>query len=248
MSLLSQIDNLSESDKTKAVKQLITESTPDFDFFLLVTLSVLMATFGLLIDSASVVIGSMLIAPILSPILSISLGLVMSDNKLLARSVFTVVKASALGIISAMVATLLFKNLLADGLTSEILARTEPSLAYFFIAVVSGFAVAYTLVKPDLSETLPGIAVAVALIPPLSVVGIGVANFNGEVVSGSLNLYLINIIGIVFASMIGFSLMNLYGKRKIAETAIKKEEKRLEEENKQAEEFREKTQNNQENK
>lgn len=242
MSLLAQIDNLSEADKSRAVKQLITESTPDFDFFLLVTLSVLMATFGLLIDSASVVIGSMLIAPILSPILSISLGLVMSDNKLLMRSLYTVFKASVIGIVAAMLATLLFKSLLSDGLTNEIIARTAPSLIYFFIAVVSGFAVAYTLVKPDLSETLPGIAVAVALIPPLSVVGIGIAYFDSSVVSGSLTLYLINIVGIVFASMIGFSLMNLYGKRKVAETAIKHEEKRLEEEEKQAEKFKEKNQ------
>ena len=132
MSLLSQIDNLSEGDKSKAVKKLITESTPDFDFFMLVTLSVLMATFGLLIDSASVVIGSMLIAPILSPILSISLGLVMSDSKLLARSVVTIIKASLLGIVSAMIATFLFKSLISAGYTSEIMARTEPSIAYFF--------------------------------------------------------------------------------------------------------------------
>jgi len=243
MSLLAQIDNLSESDKSRAVKQLITESTPDFDFFLLITLSVLMATFGLLINSASVVIGSMLIAPILSPILSVSLGLVMSDNKLLARSLLTILKASAIGIVSAMVATLLFKSLLDSGYTAEIMSRTEPSLAYFFIAVVSGFAVAYTLVKPDLSETLPGIAVAVALIPPLSVIGIGVANFNGEIVSGSLMLYIINVVGIIFASLVSFSLMNLYGKRKVAETAIKKEEKRLEEEEKLTEKFKEKTQN-----
>ena len=242
MSLLAQIDNLSEADKSIAVKQLITESTPDFDFFLLVTLSVIMATFGLLIDSVSVVIGSMLIAPILSPILSVSLGLVMSDNKLLGRSVGTIVKASGLGIVAAMITTLLFKSLLDGGYTAEIMARTIPSIAYFFIAVVSGFAVAYTLVKPDLSATLPGIAVAVALIPPLSVVGIGVATFNGDIVSGSLMLYIINVIGIIFASLVGFSLMNLYGKRKVAETAIKKEEMRLKEEEKQAEKFREKAQ------
>ena len=242
MSLLAQIDNLSEADKSKAVKKLITESTPDFDFFLLVTLSVLMATFGLLIDSASVVIGSMLIAPILSPILSVSLGLVMSDNKLLVRSLLTIVKASSIGIVSAMIATFLFKSLLDGGYTAEIMSRTDASIAYFFIAVVSGFAVAYTLVKPDLSETLPGIAVAVALIPPLSVVGIGVANFDGEIVGGSLMLYLINVFGIIVASLVGFSLMNLYKKRGVAETAIKKEEKRLKQEEKQAEKFKEKIQ------
>jgi uncharacterized hydrophobic protein (TIGR00271 family) len=240
MSLLSQIDNLSESDKNRAVRQLITESTPDFDFFLLVVLSVLMATFGLLVDSPSIVIGSMLIAPILSPILSISLGLVMSDGKLLRRSVFTVLKASVIGIISAALATLVFKSVVGSELTSEIIARTDPSLIYFFVAVVAGFAVSYTLAKPDLSETLPGIAVAVALIPPLSVVGIGLAKLDGAVISSSLTLYLINVIGIVLASVISFALMNLYGKRRIADATIQKEEKRLKEELKQAEKYKEK--------
>lgn len=242
MSLLAQIDNLSETDKSSAVKKLITESTPDFDFFLLVVLSVVMATFGLLIDSSSVVIGSMLIAPILSPILSISLGVVMSDGKLFWRSILTVLKASVIGVVSAFIATLLFKGVLHESLTAEIISRTEPSLIYFFIAVVSGFAVSYTLVKPDLSETLPGIAVAVALIPPLSVVGVGIGVFNAEVVIGSLGLYLLNVLGIVLASLISFSLMNLYGKRKVAERTIEKEDKRLEQEEKQAEKHKEKAQ------
>ena len=77
MSLFTHLNTLSDEDKSKAVEKLITDSTPDFDFFLLMTLSMLMATFGLLIDSAAVVIGSMLIAPLLSPIFSFSLGIVM---------------------------------------------------------------------------------------------------------------------------------------------------------------------------
>ena len=91
MSLFTHLNTLSEADKSKAVEKLITDSTPDFDFFLLMTLSMLMATFGLLIDSAAVVIGSMLIAPLLSPILSFSLGIVMSDSKLISRSFYTIV-------------------------------------------------------------------------------------------------------------------------------------------------------------
>lgn len=234
LSLISEIDRLRESDKSAAVKQLITESTPDFDFFFLIVLSILMATFGMLVDSASIVIGSMLIAPILSPILSISLGLVMADGKLFYRSLYTVAKASLIGIISSAAATFLFQGVAAGGLTSEIMSRTEPSLLYFMVAVVAGFAVSYTLVKPDLSATLPGIAVAVALIPPLSVVGIGVAKLAPQVVTGSFVLYLLNVGGIVLASVISFSLMNLYGKRKVAQTAIEKEEKRLETEQKEA--------------
>ena len=110
------------------------------------------------------------------------------------------------------------------------LSRVEPSLTYFFVAIIAGFAVSYSLVRPDLSATLPGIVVAVALISPLAVVGYGIAKFDWSIASGAFTLFLINVIGIIFASSLSFSLMNLYVKRKVAEKTIKKEEKRLEEE------------------
>ena len=234
MSLFTHLNTLSDADKSKAVEKLITDSTPDFDFFLLMTLSMLMATFGLIIDSAAVVIGSMLIAPLLSPILSFSLGIVMSDSRLISRSFYTIIKSFIVGVVAAALVTLLFSS--SDISTpGEVLSRIEPSLAYFFVAVIAGFAVSYSLVRPNLSATLPGIAVAVALIPPLAVVGYGIAKFDWSIARGAFTLFLINVIGIIFASSFSFSLMNLYVKRKVAEKTIKKEEKRLEEEKELAE-------------
>jgi len=216
MNIFGHIRAVPEADKSNAVKQLIESSTPDFDFFLLVILSVLMATFGLIENSPAVVIGSMLIAPILFPILSLSLSVVMSDYKLIGRAGGTLVKALILGLASSFLATLFFGG--SNVITSEVLARTEPTLLSIAIAIVAGFAVAYTLVKPKLSATLPGIAVAVALIPPLAVIGVGLAAFNWAVVSGATVFLLVNVIGIIFASMLTFSLMDLYQKRNIAAT------------------------------
>jgi uncharacterized hydrophobic protein (TIGR00271 family) len=218
--------NLTDKDKSEAVKRLITESTPDRDFFLMVVLSVLMATFGLILDNSSVVIGSMLIAPILSPIVSFSLGLVMSDQKLISRSLRTLLSAAGLSIVASVVVSLFFS--VPDILNTEILSRIKPSLAYACIAFISGFAVSFALVTPSMSVTLPGVAIAVALVPPLAVIGIGIAKFNWEVISGSLLLFLINVVGIVLASMVNFSLMNLYVKRNVAHQTIKDEDKRLE--------------------
>lgn len=234
MRILANFRNVSEADKSKAVEKLITDSTPDFDFFLMITLSFLMAAFGLLVDSVAVVIGSMLIAPILYPILSFSLGLVMSDFKLIHRSLWTLGESIAIGIVAATLATLFFASQ-GLGLTEEVLSRTEPSLLYFAIAVISGIAVSYSLVKGDLSETLPGIAVSVALLPPLAVVGVGIAYFNWQVIAGASVLFLINLVGIVFASMLSFSLMDLYGKRPVAQSTIQKEEERVEQEKEQVE-------------
>lgn len=226
MSVISRFRAISDTDKSKAVEKLISDSTPDFDFFLFIVLSVLMATFGLLINNSAVIIGSMLIAPILYPVLSFSLGIVMSDGKVIYRSLYTILKSFGLGILAAFLATLFLVPLDME-LNGEILLRTEPSLLYFMVALVAGIAVSFSIVKPKLSARLSGIAVSVALIPPVAVLGIGLAQFNWMVVSGSFMLFFINVIGIIFASMVSFSLMNLYVKKDVADIAVKKEEERV---------------------
>jgi uncharacterized hydrophobic protein (TIGR00271 family) len=217
---------LTESDKNKAIKRLIEDSTPRDDFFLMTVLSVLMASFGLLIDSVAVIIGSMLIAPLLSPILGLSLGIVMADPRLILRSFWTVVKAVIWAIPAAALVTFLFTSQagLDANLNTEILSRTEPSVINIAIAVVAGAAASFALIKPQLSATLPGVAISVAIIPPLAVTGIGLARFDVALFTDSFILFVINAISIIFASMIVFSLMNLYVKRSVAEKAIDQED------------------------
>lgn len=182
-----------------------------------------MATFGLLLNSSAVVIGSMLVAPILFPILSLGLGITMSDKLLISRSLSTILKSMLIGIISAMLATLFFASKNSAVISEEIMARTEPSLAYAVIAIIAGFAASFALVKPRLNETLPGIAISVALIPSLAVVGIGIALLRWDIISSSLMLFTVNAFGIIFISTINFSLMNFYVKRKVADKVIKQE-------------------------
>lgn len=220
--VLVLFNRLTEKDKSNAVKKLISDSTPDQDFFLLVILSVLMATFGLLINSSAVIIGSMLIAPILSPILGLSLGVVIADYKLISRSFYTILKSMAYGISGAAIVTWLFNSNFEN--TAEILARTEPSIIYAAIAIIAGLAASFALVMPEISPSLPGVAISVALIPPIAVTGIGVARFDWHIISNSFLLFAINAAGIVFASMIIFSLMNLYVEKKIVAKAVKKED------------------------
>lgn len=220
---------IQEKDKAAVVRKLMQSSTLNFDFLYLTGLSVLMATFGMLADSPAIVIGSMLIAPLLYPILGVALGLVMSNGEVLTRSLVTLSKAVVVGLLLSIIATLLF----GDGLvTNEIMVRTEASLLYFLVAMVAGAAVSFALAQPEWSETLPGIAISVALIPPLSVVGIGIAMFDMTIIAGSVEMLLINLFGIVFAAMVSFSLMNLYEKQNIAESTIKRadEEHQKEEE------------------
>lgn len=228
MSILARFRSIEENDKAAIVRTLMENSAPDFDFFYITGLSVLMATFGLLADSPAIVIGSMLIAPVLYPILGVALGFVMSNPSVLGRSIFTLTKSVVIGVGLAALATILLNE--STVATSEVLARTEPSLLYFLVAVVAGAAVSFTLGQPEWSETLPGIAISVALIPTLAVVGIGLASLDIAIVSGSLVLLMLNVVGIIFSAMVTFSLMNLYEKQHIAESTIRKVDERLERE------------------
>lgn len=227
-------NNSKNKDKTMAVERLVAGSTPSQDFFFMVVLSILTATFGLLLNNSAIIIGSMLIAPILYPVLSLSLGITMSDTNLISRSFWTLTKSYALSITAANLTALLFSSQLAQ-VTEEILVRARPSLASLAVAVIVGFAGSFALVKPQLSEILPGIAISVSLIPPMAVTGIGIARFDWTLVSGSFLLFLVNTIGVVFASMVTFSLMNFYRQRTKADKTIKKEDEKVVKEQKLAE-------------
>lgn len=220
MDFLARFRVIEDKDKAAVVRKLMESSTPNFDFFYLTALSVIMATFGVIINSTSIVIGSMLIAPVLYPILGVALGLSMSNTIVLQRSLFTLGKALSIGLGCSILAALF----LGDGLmTAEILSRTTPSLIHFLVAVVSGAAVAFALANPEWSSTLPGVAISVALIPPLAVVGVGIAYLDIAVIKGSSVLLIMNLFGVVFAAMVSFSLMNLYDKQGIATSTIKKQ-------------------------
>jgi len=120
-------------------------------------------------------------------------------------------------------------------ITAEILSRTQPLLPYTAIAVIAGLAASFALVKPHLNEMLPGVAISVALIPPLAVVGIGIVQLDWNMISGSFLLFVVNIVGVVFASMVTFSMMNFYVKRNVAQEAAAKEDLKVEIEKKTTE-------------
>lgn len=227
---IKKLFKVTEKEKSEAIEKLFKHSVPSKDFFLMVLLSILMATLGLLADSSAVVVGSMLIAPILYPILGLSMGVIMSDFILISKSFITFIKASLLGILVSAGITLLLSSQ-SNGYTSEILARTEPTLISLLIGATAGFAAAFAIVKNKLTDMLPGVAISVALIPPLSVVGIGLAKLDLDMLLNSLLLFVVNTIGVIFTAVIVFSLMNFYGKRREAENLVEKEEEKIEKEN-----------------
>lgn len=211
---------LEAEDKKLSLEKLVEAASPNAEFFLLVVLSTIIVTLGLLMDNAPVVIGGMLVAPILSPILSIAMGIVMADWMLLKQSakITLITMTIILGI--SMLISILTPTI---DLTREIEARTSLSIMLLLVAIAAGIAAAFAFARKSMSETLPGIAISVALLPPLVVFPIGLALGDyGIAVRGILS-FLLNALGIIVAATIIFSLMGFYTLRKRAEQKLEHE-------------------------
>jgi len=103
---------------------------------------------------------------------------------------------------------------------------------HLMVAIVAGAAVAYMLARPEWGEALPGVAIAVALIPPLATMGIGIAALNMVILKGAFMILFLNLIGIIGVATFLFLFMNLGEKNHLAESTIKKEEEKQEHQNK----------------
>lgn len=187
----------------KIYRNIFEDANLDRYFFVMVILSCTVATYGLLSNSTAVVIGAMLIAPLMGPILGGALAVATNSKPLLTMSI----KTEALGAITAIVLAALLTLVLPHAdLTGEVMARTTPTILDLIVALASGAAGTYAMcVKPH-GATLPGVAIATALMPPLCVVGIGLAKQNFSVVSGATLLFLANMIAINVAAIAMFEL------------------------------------------
>jgi uncharacterized hydrophobic protein (TIGR00271 family) len=190
--------------------------TPDFDFFLLVVLSAVIATLGLLTNSAAVIIGAMLVAPLMSPIIGIGLASLTGDARLFRDSGVALVRGAFLAVLMAVILTWGNRSLpfvTLQELPVEVLSRTRPSPIDLIIALAGGMAAAFAMAMPSISAALPGVAIATALMPPLGVIGIGIAMGRWEVAGGALLLFLTNAVTIAFAAMLVFFALGFAPKR-----------------------------------
>lgn len=180
-------------------------------YWAVLVLSGAIATLGLAIDSSAVVIGAMLVAPLLAPVIGLALALAVGDGRLAVQTA-AVVLGSTIAVIAmaaALTALLPFHTI-----TLEISARTRPTTLDLAVAVFSGLVGAVVTVarRSRLSAAIPGVAISVALIPPLAVAGFGIGIGRGDLIRGSLLLYGANLAGIVLSGMGVFLLIGMHRK------------------------------------
>jgi len=190
-----------EEDFKELFMQLRENAQTHSSFISLMMLSSLVASLGLFLSSPAVIIGAMVLAPLMLPIVSLSMALLRNDQTLLKQSLTTI----AIGVGLAMgMAAMLALIIPITRVTPEMTARLHPNLLDLGVAIFSGMAGAYAHVRESIMKSMPGVAIAVALVPPLCVAGIGIGWWDWQIISGATLLFLTNLVGIALAAALTF--------------------------------------------
>jgi uncharacterized hydrophobic protein (TIGR00271 family) len=188
---------------------------PYVRFGVLLVLSVVIATGGVMTDSTATVVGAMIVAPLMTPIMASALAVVTGDGRRLARSLAIV----AIGVATAVGLSFVIawaSPLVIDATTnSQVSGRISPSLTDLLIALASGAAGAFALSRRNVSDALPGVAIAISLVPPLCVVGVMLANDDPSASAGAMLLFLTNFLAILVAGGGLLAIMG-YGRKGLA--------------------------------
>jgi len=202
-------DKTSDIDHKAVISDLAKRTEINGSYLSSLILANLIALLGLLTNSVAVVIGAMLISPLMGPIFSLGLGFTMGDLVLSRRAVRNIVFSILLAVTVAAIFTL-FSPL--KGITHEILSRTHPNIYDLLIAVFAGTAGALAIcTRKNYLFTTTGVAVATAVIPPLSVVGYGIGTWQFELAIGGFLLFFTNLVAIVISSNVIFYVLRFRG-------------------------------------
>lgn len=196
-----------EEDRISILNELFFEGPERVPFLArfasLIVLSTAIAALGLIADSAAVVIGAMLVAPLMTPILATAAALVHGQVERLVISTSVLIGGIVLAVATGWVLSWVAPGTMtAAELTGELLARTSPSLLDLGIAIAAGLAGGYVLTHPRAGSSLPGVAIAVALVPPLATVGISLQLATLERAEGAFLLFGTNLFAILLSAMV----------------------------------------------
>lgn len=204
---LSREDRIALSDSLEVGSRFDKDGV---DFLTLIALSTGIASLGLIQNSPAVVIGAMLVAPLMTPMVGAGLALV-QDNVVLAKQA---ARSIVFGFLTALVIGILigkcFGWIMPEGrLTNELLARGGPNVLDLGVALLSGLAAAYAVARPNLSGALPGVAIAAALVPPIGTAGISLATGHLDNARGAALLFAVNLVAIVLGAAVTFWLIGV---------------------------------------
>ena len=178
-------------------------------FSMLLFLSTVIAAEGVIVDSTATVIGAMIIAPLMTPILATTAAIMMGNGRRAWRSLMLVAAGSLGVVIVAAILGILVIHVVDFNTNSQITARVSPRLVDLIIALAAGTAGAFAISRDDIADSLPGVAISIALVPPLCVVGISLSGGQWADAWGALLLFLTNFLSILLAGGVVFAVLRL---------------------------------------
>ena len=215
---------LAREQRLELFEKLQIGSTLNRDFIVLIALSTLIAALGLIQGSAAVVIGAMLVAPLMTPLLGGGLGLIQGNVPMIRSSALSILVGFFIAFVVGLLAGLTtFPWFRAEWVThardstapmgsaSELIARTKPGILDLGVAFVSGIAASYCLARPGLSSALAGVAIAAALVPPIATAGIALTYVGWVESALAALLFTTNVVAIILGSSLTFFLIGIRG-------------------------------------
>jgi uncharacterized hydrophobic protein (TIGR00271 family) len=198
---------LERDERKQLVERIAVGADGGVDFVVMMLLAATLASLGLLEGSTAVVIGAMLVAPLMGPLLAAGFALAQGNLRLFRDAL----AVCGLGIAIGLGASLFF-GALNPGFepSMEIEARGDPDVLDLIIALASGMVAAYAMGRPNVAGTLAGVAIAAALLPPLAVIGIGLTNDSLFVAGNAAILFATNLVAIILGASLVFRLLGLH--------------------------------------
>ena len=197
--------------RRELVREIRVGSQVRLRFFVLLITASMIASFGLLANSTAVIIGAMLVSPLMTPIFGLALGMLRGNTALVKQAFLSELMGVVLAVLAAVLVGMPQISFLE--VTTEMIIRTQPNLIDLLVAVFAGFAGAYALIDPRVSPALPGVAIATAIVPPLSTCGLCLAIGAWSAAGGAILLFLANLVSILVIAFFMFWAAGLANNR-----------------------------------
>lgn len=216
---------ITKEDKYVAVADLMKEGDEEITYYLLLILSSIIISAGALLANSAILIGGMLITPVLTPVLLVGLGFTLGNINLIKRALVKILKSFGVVFAIAFLAALTFdipqdKEFFSSAIFNN---TTQAAFLYFLVAFSSGVAATYAWIRKKVDNILPGISIAVSVVPPIAMTAIFLGRAP-ELMRFFLTVFLFNMTGIIGGSMILFSLFRFHHTNKVVEKNIEREE------------------------
>ncbi len=179
-------------------------------FWLLLTLAAVIASAGVVSDSTATVIGAMIVAPLMIPILGAVVAVVLADRDNLIRSLLMIVAGAGSVVLIGYVMGLFVELPVVAATNSQVASRVTPTLMDMVAALATGAVGSIALARDDISDTLPGVAIAISLVPPLAVVGLTLESGAPDQAFGALLLFLTNVSAILATGLVVMAVFRVH--------------------------------------